>query len=415
MPTDFSTLIARDELLSFFQPMVSVKRKRCVAAQARVRLKAKDSDEALSPKDLFARAEKEGLSLDLDRHCRLMALTNFAQLNDRDPELLLLLKFHGSVLNQDGVHGSGWIIDEVRRLGLDPGSIVIEIDDSPVESVEVLKNFADRYRGHGFLIAVDNLNDGYFNIKRLAVLKPDFIRLGFSQVRGVDYDHVQREIVRSLTSLARRIGALVVADKLETESEVSACMELGVDLFMGSYFSDSLPFERWSVRTAEAPVEKAAALYQSRVARAEKAKELQALQHRALMLTLGQRLAHCQPEDFEYELRALNMKEEDIECLYVLNRAGWQITDTVALPSLRARTRGALFKPAPKGTDHSYKEYFIGLMEGGHVRHVTEPYISMASGNLCRTLSCHIKGANGRDYVLCLDASLDVPEPAARA
>ena len=408
MPADITSLIANDHLLSFFQPLVSVKRKRCVAAQARVRVTEIGSDEALSPVGLFERAEKAGLSLDLDRRCRLMALTNFAKLKEHDPELLLLLKFHGSVLNQAGVQGSGWIKDTVHELGLEPGGIILEIDDSPVDSIDGLKSFVDRCRGQGFLIAVDNLNDGNFNLKRLAALKPDIIRLGFAQVTGVDHDHVQGEIVHSLTNLAHRIGALVVADRLENESQVSACMEQGVDLFMGPYFSEALPFDRWSTRLALLATERTAPQHQIRMAEAEKAKELQALQHRAVMLTLSQKLSRCQPENFDYELRGQSFKDEKIECLYILNNVGWQVTDTVLFSALSSRTRGALFKPAPKGTDHSYKDYFSGLMESGHVRHITEPYVSMASGNLCRTLSCRVKGANGKDYVLCLDAGLEI-------
>lgn len=403
MPTDLAVLMPNDQLLSFFQPVVSIKRKRCVAAQSIVRIRELGNTEPQSPMGLFRHARESGLMLELDRRCRLLALANFASLRDRDPDLLLFMKFHGSVLDLDGVLGSGWIDDSVRELGLEPGGIVIEIDDSPVESIDALRTFAERCRSQGFLIAVDDPDDGNSNLKRLAVLKPDIIRLGRALVQGVDKDHVQGEIVRSLTHLAQRIGALVVADWLETEEEVSACMELGVDLFKGPFISPALPIERWSTRAALRAMEKAASLFQSSTALSEKAKEEEVLQHRAMQQAISLSLSRCQPEDFDYKLRGQTFKDGKVECMYVLDKAGWQITDSVTFFNLRSRTRGTLFKPAPKGTDHSYKDYFCGLMESGHVRHTTEPYISMASGNLCRTLSCRVKGANGKDYVLCID------------
>jgi EAL domain-containing protein (putative c-di-GMP-specific phosphodiesterase class I) len=403
MPTPLTALVPPDQLLSYFQPLISVKRKRCVAAQARVRVKALGSGEALSPDVLFERARQSGLALDLDRRCRQMALSHFAQLRDRDPELLLFLKFHGSVLDQDGVLGSGWMLDAVRELGLDPGGIVVELDDSPVEDLEALRGFVERCRAQGFLIAVNDLDDGNSNLKRLALLRPDIIKLGQGLVRGLDQDHAQREIVQAIAGLARRMGALVVAGGLETEAEVSACMELGADLFSGFYFSPALPFERWSPRASQQAMEKVALLHQARLAGAEKLKDSHALKHRALMQSVAVALSRLQPADFDLQLRTFGDPDEQLECLYLLDAAGWQVTDTVTLPTLRSRPRGALFKPAPKGTDHSYKDYFSGLMESGRVRHSTEPYISLASGNLCRTLSCKVRGGNGKDYVLCMD------------
>ena len=403
MPTPLAALVPPDQLLSYFQPLISVKRKRCVAALARVRVKALGNDTPLSPGELFDRARQSGLALDLDRRCRLMALSHFAQLRDRDPDLLLFLKIHGSVLDQDGVLGSGWMLETVRELGLDPGSIVIELDDSPVEDLEALRSFVGRCRDQGFLIAVNDLDGGNSNLKRLALLSPDVIKLGQGLVRGVDQNHAQREIVQAVSGLARRMGALVVAGGLETEAEVSTCMELGADLFSGYYFSPALPFERWSPRASQQAMEIAALLHHARMAGLEKQKESHALKHRALMQTVGAALSRTQPADFDLLLRTFGDPDERLECLYLLDSAGWQVTDTVTLPTLRSRPRGALFKPAPKGTDHSYKDYFSGLIESGRVRHSTEPYISMASGNLCRTLSCKVKGANGKDYVLCMD------------
>jgi hypothetical protein len=36
-------------------------------------------------------------------------------------------------------------------------------------------------------------------------------------------------------------------------------------------------------------------------------------------------------------------------------------------------------------------------------RFVSEPYISLASGNLCVTISCWFSGPEGRQRILCAD------------
>ena len=64
----------------------------------------------------------------------------------------------------------------------------------------------------------------------------------------------------------------------------------------------------------------------------------------------------------------------------------------------------ANFRPAPKGTDHSLKEYYYVLIDVELQKYTTDPYVSLASGNLCRTIStCFRDAANNRLYVLCVD------------
>jgi hypothetical protein len=49
------------------------------------------------------------------------------------------------------------------------------------------------------------------------------------------------------------------------------------------------------------------------------------------------------------------------------------------------------------------KDYYYCLAEAAQERFVSEPYISLASGNLCRTLSCRFKVPAGEAYTLCMD------------
>ena len=70
------------------------------------------------------------------------------------------------------------------------------------------------------------------------------------------------------------------------------------------------------------------------------------------------------------------------------------------------RSRGAMFRPSPRGTDHSLKEYFYVLVEVEMQKYTTDPYVSLASGSLCRTISTRFRSADSeRSYVLCVDVN----------
>ena len=84
-------------------------------------------------------------------------------------------------------------------------------------------------------------------------------------------------------------------------------------------------------------------------------------------------------------------KYPSVECVYVLDHAGIQVTDTVCNPSIRRREHGAIFRPAPRGTDHSLKDTYYSLLDVEPDKHTTDPYVSLASGSISQTISTHFR------------------------
>jgi hypothetical protein len=65
----------------------------------------------------------------------------------------------------------------------------------------------------------------------------------------------------------------------------------------------------------------------------------------------------------------------------------------------------AMFRVLPVGADHSLRDYYYFLRDDGFGKstYVTEPHVSMATGNLCVTISARALDVRGRPYVLCLE------------
>ncbi|MBU2548841.1 MAG: PDC sensor domain-containing protein, partial [Proteobacteria bacterium] len=98
-----------------------------------------------------------------------------------------------------------------------------------------------------------------------------------------------------------------------------------------------------------------------------------------------------------------------LECLYILDENGVQTTETYCSGAKLLRRPSPLFRPAPKGTDQSLKDYFL-LIQAGLPQFASEPYISRASGSLCLTVSRVFESVDGRRCVLCADFDCgDVP------
>jgi hypothetical protein len=115
-------------------------------------------------------------------------------------------------------------------------------------------------------------------------------------------------------------------------------------------------------------------------------------------------LTSASPPEFDVILARLVGEYPKIDCLYVLDDTGVQVTDTICGAGLTGRSGGAMFRPAAKGTDHSLKEYFYVLIDVELQKYTTDPYVSLAGGQLCRTIStCFRDAVQNRTFVLCVD------------
>ena len=94
--------------------------------------------------------------------------------------------------------------------------------------------------------------------------------------------------------------------------------------------------------------------------------------------------------------------QRDVECLYVINGAGKQLSHTIMNPRIMVE-QDENFKPALPGEDYSSKKYFRQAMKNKQELYTSLEYISKATGNLCKTISYAYQGIDNEYYVICID------------
>jgi len=93
---------------------------------------------------------------------------------------------------------------------------------------------------------------------------------------------------------------------------------------------------------------------------------------------------------------------DEVECLYVINGEGKQLSHTIMNPKIMVE-QDDNFKPALPGDDYSSKKYFRKAMKNKQELYISPEYISKATGNLCKTISYAYQGADKEYYVICID------------
>ena len=62
-------------------------------------------------------------------------------------------------------------------------------------------------------------------------------------IRGIDADPSRQEVLRALATVARGIGAEVIAEGIETDREFQALRRIGIDYGQGYYFGAAVSGE----------------------------------------------------------------------------------------------------------------------------------------------------------------------------
>jgi hypothetical protein len=127
-----------------------------------------------------------------------------------------------------------------------------------------------------------------------------------------------------------------------------------------------------------------------------------------MVSAMAAQLTAVTPKSFDNRLKLIMADNPELDCLYILDEAGSQISSAICNKNYSPR-ESVFFKPTSRGSDHSLKDYYhylVGTNQKDHI-FVTEPYLSLTTGRLCITLSSLFEDAYGRLNVLCVDVKPD--------
>ena len=121
------------------------------------------------------------------------------------------------------------IVDDAARAGvLNAASQLIQMLLG-VQEIEVdyglLNERLVPLREAGVRIAVDDAGAGYASMRHVLAIHPDIIKLDLSLTRGIDSDSPRRALAAALIEFARQTQSHVVAEGVETASELAALVE----------------------------------------------------------------------------------------------------------------------------------------------------------------------------------------------
>ncbi|HEX8094183.1 MAG TPA: EAL domain-containing protein [Jatrophihabitans sp.] len=215
-------VVRTGDLTIAFQPVVNARDMRVVGVEALARF---GGDPLITPLQWFTDAEVVNRAQQLDL---LAVRSTLSAAVDLPPDVYVAVNVSPATF------ASTALLSELRSTAIRPDRLVLEVTEhSSIEDYAPLIEARMRLRAHGIRLAVDDAGAGYASFRHIVALAPDIIKIDRAIVSGVDKDPARSALVGAVVMFAHGSGATVVAEGVETGSELDCLTRLGVDTLQG--------------------------------------------------------------------------------------------------------------------------------------------------------------------------------------
>ena len=241
LEADLRAGIARDELIVHYQPIVDLRTERIVGFEALVRWQHPRRG-LVPPLAFIPLAEETDLIIPLGAVVLEKACRQAREWRDQWPGERLVMSVNLSPRQFSDPNLVSSIAAVLRDTGLEPSALELEITETAVmdRSEAGMRALAD-LRALGVRLVLDDFGTGYSSLAYLRHLPLDTIKVDRSFVTELDERDPNVAIVQAVLSLAHGLGVNVVAEGIETETQMTRLRELGCDLGQGYLWSRPLP------------------------------------------------------------------------------------------------------------------------------------------------------------------------------
>ncbi len=215
--------VLRDHMLmTAFQPVFDLTTGAAVGAEALTRFVSDSGD----PADFwFAEAEDSGLRTDLEFAALESGLEAALKL---PPHLFVALKLSDEVCLDPRLPGL------FEQSPLAPGRVILEVSGKfPQDQADSLDGAVAPLRSAGVRLCIENTGSFFAGASHILRLKPEMIKLERNLTAGLNLDSLRQELVEAEVAFAREIGAVLTAQRIETQDELDALTGLGVTIGQG--------------------------------------------------------------------------------------------------------------------------------------------------------------------------------------
>ncbi len=234
--------LERQEFVLYYQPKVDLASGRICGAEALIRWQRRDG-RLESPARFIPLAESSDLIVPIGAWVIEEASRQIAEWRHAGlPDSRIALNVSARQFQAASLQGT--IAGALARHQVPPHCVELELTESmlmddPERTIGILRELKQL----AIKLSLDDFGTGYSSFGYLSRFPIDTIKIDQSFVRTLATERQSALIAVTIIDLAHRLGLRVVAEGVETETQLSYLRQQGCDEIQGYYFSKPVPAE----------------------------------------------------------------------------------------------------------------------------------------------------------------------------
>jgi diguanylate cyclase len=232
--------IESDQIAIMLQPQFDVASGHLVGAEALARWHHPDLGEIGAAK-LFATADRCDMRDELSQLIQRKAISIAANWNGALADLRLAVNLGAEELREGY---SERMIALLQATGFDAGRLTLELtEESLIRDIEQAAAQLEKLRAVGIRIAVDDFGTGYSSLSYLKDLPLDYLKIDKGMTPDIVGTGKDLIVLRAIIAMSKALELKIIAEGVESETELELLQAEGCDYFQGFLRSPPLSAE----------------------------------------------------------------------------------------------------------------------------------------------------------------------------
>jgi len=228
-------LRANNQLSLDFQPKYKIANRRAIGVEALLRWNHPHLG-PISPAEFIPLVEATALINPLTDWVLEAALTQLAEWHEQN--YFFTIAINVSPENMIRTDFSGKLAAMMERHKVDPSFIEIEFSEHPLMAQSVaIGSELKKVRELGVHVALDDFGTGFYNLNYLTSRTVDIVKINRAMLATIETNDRSALLVRTMITMAHRLGYRVLADGIENASTYQLLKEWGCDEGQGYFLS----------------------------------------------------------------------------------------------------------------------------------------------------------------------------------
>ena len=244
LENDLRRAIERQEFQVHYQPIVAIETGRLCGFEALVRWQHPDKG-IVYPTQFIPVAEETGLIVPLDQWVLRQACRQICLWQKQYPaNIPLTISVNLSAKQFSQPNLALQVKQILQDTGLDACSLKLEITESVLmDNAESAKSMLLQLKALGIQLLLDDFGTGYSSLSYLQRFPIDVLKIDRSFISNTNVGGQDFKIVQTIVTLAHALGMDVIAEGVQTETQLAFLNQLQCKYAQGYFFSKPMNTE----------------------------------------------------------------------------------------------------------------------------------------------------------------------------